>query len=360
MKKYLITSILCVLIIFAFAQTDGDCVVVTAITKEIQEDTEKAIREATLESKITHTYYASRIDMDTKDFLMFANAIKKFGHKEGGDFDNWKKQNFNKAATGYYMFYTAADGRVSLYYEKLNERIAKQFQQYLPKGTITFDKNTYNNFFKDIDFTRNHWQTSGNIDARLKDIQTLAVVIGKILGITINPDKITYRQFETQKIAGTPDPRMTIPTKTPRNDGVAGFATWNDDLTSIEIDAGTLGNASISDAISTISEEVYHKYQMSEIEKIKQNKGVTEKAWDWYDSFRYNSEKNYGKTINDLQKEINKLPQNDKRREPLEQQRDAAFHSYYNLDHEKDAKEFAGKLAAMEYFVRNFRSSVGL
>jgi hypothetical protein len=339
------------LTVFAYAQKDCPPDVV-ATTNEVREQLDEIISETTVESKIAGTHYAQKLDVDVEDFYAFAEQMKQFGHKEGSDFDNWKNKEGNNPE--HYMFYRVADGITDLYYEELDGRVEEQFQQYLPKDMTIFDKNTYNDFFNNKyfngnSFSKDHWKAGGNVDARLADLRKLAQSFANILGITIDPAKITYRLFETQVIEGLPGTRMYIPTKTPRNDAIVGIAKWNDDVTSIEIDADELGKASVSAAISTIAEEVYHKYQMS----VVQGKQSDPKKEQWANSYK---DKDYGKTVNDLQKEINKLPQNDKRREPLEQQKDAAAHSYYQLAHEKDAKEFAGKMAAMEYFVRNIRN----
>jgi hypothetical protein len=355
MKKYLITGILLVLSIFAHAQGDnGDCIHVTVKTTEVQETTDDAISELTIESKITNRHYVSRLDVDADEFMPFAEASKQFGHKAGGDFDKWKKRNGNTAE--HYMLYRVDNGIVDLYYEEVDEEVEEQFQQYLPKDITIFDVNTYNDFFNNkyfngATFSKDHWKAGGNVDARLADMRNLAVSFAKILGITLDPAKITYRLFETQVIEGLPGTRMYIPTKTPRDDGIAGIAKWNDDVTSIEIDAGELGKASISDAIRTIAEEVYHKYQMAVAQGTAKEESGLKKA-QWTNSF---NDKDYGKTATDLQRQM-KTEKNEAKRKDLKEKRDAAIHSYYKLAHEKDAKAFAGKMAAMEYYVRNIRN----
>jgi hypothetical protein len=349
MKKYLITGILLVLSNFIYAQ----CVVLDKVTVEGQEATDNVIDAYATESKITNSHYALKLDASVDEFMSVANMRKEFGHKAGGDFDKWKKRNGNNA--GYYMFYTNTNGKVHLYHEAIDARMAEQFQQYLPKGAYIFDEKAYNAYFGGIDFSSNHWQQGGDAHARLADMRKLAVAVGKDLGITIDPAKITFRQFEAQQIEGLPPTRMYIQTTTPRNDNIKGFATWNDDVTSIEIDADRLQRAGISDAIRTMVEEVYHKYQMSEVEKLKQGekrKEAAEKVWDWMDSFNDNNKNDYGKKVNDLQKQI-KAETNETKRNDLEKQRVAAIHSYYQLKHEEAAKEFAGKIAAMEYAGRN-------
>jgi hypothetical protein len=358
MKKYLITGILLVLS-SCFLQAQPDCPPdmqekIDAAYQKNREALDSKIHEKTVESKITSSHYVSQLDMSAKGFMTLANASKEYGHKTGGDFDKWKKRNGNKAE--HYMFYRVANGIVDLYYEEIDEDVDKQFQQYLPKDVTIFDVNTYNDFFNNehfngAAFSQNHWKEGGDVNKRLEDMRKLAVSFAKILGITLDPAKITYRQFEVQNIEGLPPTRTYITTISPRDDGIAGVAKGNDAVTSIEIDAARLKTASISDAIRTIAEEVYHKYQMAVIEgKAKEESGL--KKAQWANSF---NDKDYGKTASDLQKEIDKLPKNDKKRESLEQQRDAAIHSYFQLAHEKDAKEFAGKMAAMEYFMRNIQ-----
>jgi hypothetical protein len=347
MKKYLITGIL-LLSIFAYAQEEN-CPVVTNKTKEVQEKTENNINKLTAESKITNNHYALRLGVSVKGFMTLANA-SKVGHKAGGDFDSWKKRNGDNAK--YYMFYTAANGKVHLYHEELDAQMAEQFQQYLPKGTYIFDEKAYNAYFGGIDFSKNHWQQGGDAHARLADMRKLAVAVGKDLGIAIDPAKITFRLFEAQQIEGLPPTRMYIPTTTKRDDHVAGFATGDDAVTSIEIDADKLKNGTISDAISTMVEEVYHKYQMSEVKKQGAARKEPEKAQAWDKSFNDNNKNDYGKQINDLQKQIN-TETNKAKRDGLEKQMVAAIHSYFKLAHEEDAKEFAAKIAAMEYAMRN-------
>jgi hypothetical protein len=347
MKKYLFTGILLVLAIFAYAQEGEDCPDVIVITKKVQEATENKINEKTIESKKTNRHYISRLDVNDKGFMMLADKSKEYGHKAGGDFDKWKKQLGNSAE--HYMFYKVADGIVDLYYEKLDED--EQFPQYLPKGYTIFDKNMYNDFFNNKyfngnSFSNNHWQTGGNVDARLADLRKLAQSFANILGINIDPAKITFRTIEVPD-----DLRMPIITKTPRNDGVGGEAKWDDKVTSIEIDADELGKASISSAVSIIAEEVYHKYQMAVVQgKAKEESGL--KKAQWIGSFNDDGKNGYGKIAGDLQKQM-KQETNGTNRTKLEEKRNEAIHSYYNLAHEKDAKEFAGKMAAMEYFVRN-------
>jgi hypothetical protein len=351
MKKYLITGLLCVLSTFAYSQ-EKDCPEVVVVTNEVRDRLESIINNATVESKVTNSHYALQVDFNTNDFIMFANASKEAGHKKDSDFDKWKKQNGKH--TTYYMFYTTVDGKINLYHEALDAEMAERFQQYLPKGTYIFDEKQYNLYFGDIDFSKNHWKQGGDAHARLDDLQRLAVAVGKDLGITIDPNKITFRLFETQQIEGLPPTRMYIPTTSPRNDNVKGFAKWNDDVTSIEIDASRLKDASISDAIRTIVEEVYHKYQMSEVKKQESSQKEPEKARDWISSFNDNNRNNYGKQINDLQNKI-KTETNTTNREKLQEQLDKAIHSYFQLKHEEDAKEYAGKVAAMEYFMRNIQ-----
>jgi hypothetical protein len=346
MKKYLITGILCIAATFVYAQTEGEvCPDVVAVTEEIQEETDNLISKSTTESKITNRHYVSRLDnISVDEFTTFAEARKEFGHKAGGSFDNWKKRNGKNAK--FYMFYTNAEGKVHLYHEALDEEMAEQFRQHLPKGVCIFDENTYNMYFRGIDFSKNHWKEGSDVHARLADMRRLAVAVGKDLGITVNPDKITFRLFETQRIEGLPPARIYIPTTTKRDDGIGGFAKWDDAVTSIEIDADKLKTGSISDAIRTMVEEVYHKYQMAEVKKLQ-----TEKARIWDKSFHDNNRNDYGGEINDLQKQIN-AEKNTKKREDLQKQQAAAIHSYFNLPHEQDAKEFAGGVAAMEYAIR--------
>jgi hypothetical protein len=339
---------------FAYAQQDK-CPEVTNVIVIKQEQIDKEIGKRTVDSSNTKTHYAQKLNVkNIEEFNALVKLMQTFGHKAGGDFDKWKNKEGNNPE--HYMFYRVADGKVDLYYEKLDED--EQFPQYLPKGYTIFDKNIYNDLFNnkhfnDAAFSQNHWKAGGNAKARLKDMQNLAVSFANILGINIEPAKITFRtDNKVQKIEGIPDMRISIITETARNDGVAGVAKGNDDVTSIEIDADELGKASISSAISIIAEEVYHKYQMAVVQGTAKEESGLKKA-QWVESFKDNNKNDYGTIANDLQKEINKLPQNDKRREPLEQQRDAAIHSYYNLTLEKDAKEFAGKMAAMEYYVRN-------
>jgi hypothetical protein len=129
-------------------------------------------------------------------------------------------------------------------------------------------------------------------------------------------------------------------------------------MTSIEFNGAYLAEASISDAINTLAEEVYHKYQMSELNKLynAEKREKPEKAWDWLDSYNKNNKEDYGAQANNLQKQID-AEQNADKRKKLEEQRDKALHSYHDLAHEKDAKEFAGQVAAMEYFVRNIKQN---
>ncbi|MDR1652778.1 MAG: hypothetical protein LBS01_03855 [Prevotellaceae bacterium] len=345
MKKYLITGILCISAIFVYAQGDG-CVIVVTATEKLQNDIDNAISEFTTGSKITNNHHVSRLeDLSVDEFMTFAEARKEVGHKTGGSFDTWKKRNGKNAK--YYMFYTNVEGKVHLYHEKLDAEVAEQFQQYLPKGTYIFDENTYNTYFRGIDFSGNHWKEGGDVHARLADMRRLAVAVGKDLGITLDPAKITFRLFETQKIEGLPPTRMYIPTTAKRDDNIAGFAKWDDAVTSIEIDADNLQKGSISDAINTMVEEVYHKYQMSEVKKPQ-----TEKARDWLKSFNDDYRDNYVGRITALQKQID-AEKNATKRDALQEQQAAAIHSYFQLKHEQDAKEFAGKIAAMEYVIRN-------
>jgi hypothetical protein len=348
MKKYLITGIL-LLSIFVYAQEEN-CPVVTDKTKEVQEKTENNINKLTTESKITNNHYTLRLGVSAKGFTTLANA-SKFGHKEGGAFDTWQKRNGDK---GYYMLHTEAEGKTHLYYEELDKQTAKQFQKHLPKGITSFDEKTYNAYFKDIDFSSNHWKAGGDVDSRLADIRKLAVAISRNLGISLDPAKITYRLFETQQIEGLPSTRMYIPTKRDRNDNIGGFAKWDDKVTSIEIDAERLGKASISEAVSVIAEEVFHKYQMSEVVKFLQGKEVkdSEKTKAWDKSFKDNDRIDLGKAIIDLQKQ-SKAETDKTKRDKLQEEEDKLIHLYFGLAHEETAKDFAGKIAAMEYAVRN-------
>jgi hypothetical protein len=323
------------------------CCILTAAVAYAQcpiDDLEDIISATTVKSHVTGTHYMQKLDVSVAEFYALAEVRKKLGHQEDGDFDKWKKRNGKNAK--YYMFYTNAEGKVYLYYEDLDEELAKQFQQYLPKGTYTFDENTYNTYFRDIDFSKSHWKEGGDVHARLADMRRLAVAAGKDLGITIDPAKITFRLFETQKIEGLPPTRMYIPTTTKRNDGVGGFAKWDDAVTSIEIDADNLQKGSVSDAIRTMLEEVYHKYQMAEVKK-----GQTEKSQIWLKSFREENENNYVQKVIDAQKQLN-TEKNTAKRDALQGQKDAALHSYFKLAHEQDAKEDAGKKAAIEYAIR--------
>jgi hypothetical protein len=353
MKKYLITSMLCILAVSVYAQTGTVCPPVDVVWREYRETIESKIKEKTVESKITNSHYASRLNMSAEGFMELADASKEAGHNVDSDFDNWEKRAGNNAK--YYMLNTVASGKVHLYYEKLDKETPADFQQYLPKGTHVFDEKAYNAYFGGIDFSKNHWQAGGDVHARLADMRRLAVAVSKDLGITIDPDKITFRLFEVQQVKGLPPPRILIPTTTERNDNVGGFENNG----SIAIDAAKLKNGSISDAISTMMEEVYHAYQRSEVEKLKlgdKRREDSEKVWDWMDSFNDDNRNGYAEKVNDLQKQID-AETNAGRLEKLKEQREAAYHAYYNLKHEKDAKEFAGKVAAMEYFVRNVQKS---
>jgi hypothetical protein len=294
------------------------------------------------------------LNVDVKGFQTLANSCKTYGHKKDSDFDKWK--NNKKNSPEYYMFYTVVDGKTYLYYEKIDEqKTDEQFKQYLPKGTIYFDKKSYDFFFRDINFSAEHWQKGGNVGKRLDDMRLLAGIMGNQLGISLNTDKITYRLFETQK--GAVETKMYIPTTTKRNDNIRGFANWSDDITSIELDGYYL-EGSISDVVSTTAEEVYHKYQMSEVEKLRQGKEQkeTEKARNWMDSFNEDKRENYSGKIVDLQKKIDE-EKNSSTLTTLTNQKNKAGHSYHKLAHEKDAKEYAGQIAAVEYFVRKIRKN---
>jgi hypothetical protein len=364
MKKYLITGILLVLAsCFLQAQTPRKCT-----PEEIEKAKREAevalanarntldltIKEFTDESRITNSHYVSRLDVSADDFNEFANRSKKIGHKEGGDFDKWKKRTGKNAE--YYMYYTVDAGKVYLYYEELEEQMDKQLQQYLPKGPISFDERTCNAYFKDVDFSKNHWQQGGNVDARLADMRKLAVAIGRNLGITLDPAKITFKSANPAQ-SGSPLPtRMYVTGSNIRNDMIGAAAKLNDDMTSIEFNGAYLARASISDAVNTLAEEVYHKYQMSELDKLynAEKRDKPEKAWDWLDSFNEDNKKNYGAQANNLQKQID-AEQNEDKRNDLKKQLYEALHSYYGLAHEKDAKEFAGQVAAMEYYARHIK-----
>jgi hypothetical protein len=356
MKTNLMIIVCCLLTTFAQAQeregeegggcTDEETIrIIKATNDNVREQLDQRISEKTVESNDTETHYVQKLNASIEDFYTLAELMKKYGPKKNNKFVNWKKRNGKNAK--YYMFYTNVEGKVHLYHEELNEEVAKQFQRYLPKGTSIVDKNSYNKYFSGINFSGNHWKEGGDVHARLADMRRLAVAVGKDLGIAVDPDKITFRLFEAQNIEGLPPTRMYIPTTAKRDDNVRGFAKWDDAVTSIEIDADRLKNGSISDAISTMVEEVYHKYQMSEIKKLQ-----TQKSQDWNESFIDDSRNSYGKKVNDLQKQID-AETNTTKRDALKQQRDAAIHSYYKLAHERDAKEFAGKIAAMEYAMRN-------
>ncbi|MDR0737966.1 MAG: hypothetical protein LBF39_02715 [Prevotellaceae bacterium] len=357
MKTNLMIIVCCLLTTFAQGQEQGEgqdgqdnCTdektirKIEAIKDGVREQLDQKISEKIVGLDNPETHYVQKLNVNGKSFYTLAELMKEYGHKKNGKFDTWRKQAGKNAK--YYMFYTNVEGKVYLYHEELNEEMAEQFQQYLPKGTYTFDENTYNAYFRGIDFSKNHWKEGGDVHARLADMRRLAVAVGKDLGIAVDPDKITFRLFEAQNIEGLPPTRMYIPTTAKRDDNIAGFAKWDDAVTSIEIDADKLQKGSISDVINTMVEEVYHKYQMSEIKKLQ-----TEKAQDWNKSFNDNNRNDYGKKINDLQKQIDAEKNVDNRKE-LKKQQDAAIHSYYKLAHERDAKEFAGKIAAMEYAKR--------
>jgi hypothetical protein len=353
MKKYL--KLVGILFVLVNSFLQAQCPEVEVLTKEIditnekiREKIDKKIGEKTVESYMPNDYYVLKLNVDVKGFQTLANSCKTYGHKKGSDFDMWK-QNHKKTAE-YYMFYTVVEGKIYLYYEEINEL---EDEQYLLKGTIDFDKEYYNSRFGNINFSANHWQVGGDVKERLKDMKELAVNIGKKLGITLEKERITTRLKERpENPAGAPM-RMYIPDETLTKKGnIAGEATLNDDITSIELDGYYL-QRSISEVVSTTAEETYHKYQISEVKKLMQGieRKEPEKSWNWYDSYLENKRENYTNKIVELQKKV-EVEKNPSKRVSLKKQEYDAIRAYHDLAHEKDAKEFAGQVAAVEYVVR--------
>jgi hypothetical protein len=308
MKKYLIASMLCMLVFTVYAQ--DNCPELETQREQIQDVTNKKISEKTVESDITKNYYSLKLNVDVKGFQTLANSCKTYGHKKDSDFDKWK--NNEKNSPEYYILYTIVDEKYYVYYEELKG--GEKYKKYLQKEIITFNEDNLN-------FFRNLKSINGDKDWKQEDDLSVSRRVDYMKNLVV----IIYKYWERQYI-----PEKQIKDITGYNirakelDGKCG--TQGGDF--IVFDDDCIKKGSKSDAIKIAIHEARHLFQESERERFNAGKISMEK-----EKVRYNLVKEWAEESKISE---DKLP----------------FDKYMERKDETDARNEGNRYAILELFSR--------